>query len=80
MSFVAARADKIHTEIPTIIDPSATIDYPSATKSKIVGISVRDDACWWHVMIKINQHVWIKTCESKRVNQNVWINTCADTY
>ncbi len=29
------------TEIPTIIDPSATINYPSATGSIIVGISVR---------------------------------------
>jgi hypothetical protein len=28
------------TEIPTIIDPSATINYPSATGSIIVGISV----------------------------------------
>jgi hypothetical protein len=31
------------TEIPTIIDPSATINYPSATGSIIVGISVDDD-------------------------------------
>ncbi len=29
-----------YTEIPTIIDPSATINYPSATGSIIVGISV----------------------------------------
>ncbi len=28
------------TEIPTIIDPSATINYPSATGSINVGISV----------------------------------------
>ncbi len=28
------------TQIPTIIDPSATINYLSATGSKIVGISV----------------------------------------
>ena len=28
------------TEIPTIIDPSATRKYPSATGSMIVGISV----------------------------------------
>jgi hypothetical protein len=30
----------LHTEIPTIIDPGATKNYPSATGSIIVGISV----------------------------------------
>jgi hypothetical protein len=29
----------LHTEIPTIRDPSATINYPSATGSIVVGIS-----------------------------------------
>jgi hypothetical protein len=33
-----------HTGIPTIIDPSATINYPSTTGSIIVGISVA--MCW----------------------------------
>jgi hypothetical protein len=31
---------KVSTDIPTIIDPSATINYPSATGSIIVGIPV----------------------------------------
>ncbi len=30
----------VDTEIPTIIDPSATVHYPSATGLIIVGISV----------------------------------------
>ncbi len=30
----------MHTEIPTIMDPTATKEYPSATGSMIVGISV----------------------------------------
>jgi hypothetical protein len=29
-----------HAEIPTIIDPGATMNYPGATGSIIVGISV----------------------------------------
>ncbi len=33
--------NSVITEIPTIIDPSATINYPSATGSIIVGITVQ---------------------------------------
>ncbi len=42
------------TEIPTIIDPSATINYPSATGSIIVGISL----CVW-------MRVYMCTCMSE---------------
>jgi hypothetical protein len=39
MTMTMTQATQI-TEIPTIIDPSAAIKYPSATGSIIVGISV----------------------------------------
>ncbi len=39
-SHVSLTYNEVLTEIPTIIDPSATINYPSATGSIIVGISV----------------------------------------
>ncbi len=41
-------AGKADTEIPTIIDPKATINYPSATGSIFVGFSVRKNACVVH--------------------------------
>ncbi len=37
----------LRTEIPTIIDPSTTVNYPSATGSIIVGISVCFSCCSW---------------------------------
>ena len=40
--YVCIRARTLDTEIPTIIDPSATINYPSPTRSIIVGISVSE--------------------------------------
>jgi hypothetical protein len=58
------------TEIPTIIDPSATINYPSATGSIIVGISVPSyDACIpasernIHAYIHTYTHRHIHTCK-----------------
>ena len=44
----------IHTEIPTIIDPSATVNYPSATGSIIVGISVYIHITYYHVEKKLH--------------------------
>jgi hypothetical protein len=51
----------IRTEIPTIIDPSATRKYASATGSIIVGISVTCNVCAWiqHVCVCMQMHMYV---------------------
>ncbi len=49
----------MHTEIPTIIDPSATINYPIAIGSIIVGISV-PVRTFFPLDIYKKQHIHIK--------------------
>ncbi len=65
----------VRTEIPTIIDPGATINYPSATGSIIVGITVSvylysRILTYASVYVFVYEHAHIVTC----------ISACVCTY